>query len=196
MAVSRKRSPAPAATPASGRFVLRLPPALHASLQGAARDLDLSLNEYCVRCLAAPGPGLAADEHAAAILGRATELAGDAVVGVVVYGSWARGDAAASSDVDVLIVVERRIALTRALYRAWDTAPPVWHGRVVDPHFVHPPPERSTGGVWGEVAVDGIVLFERELRISSALVRTRRDIAAGRLVRRIVHGQPYWTAAA
>jgi len=46
------------------------------------------------------------------------------------------------------------------------------------------------------VAVDGIVLFERELRISSALVRTRRDIAAGRLVRRIVHGQPYWTAAA
>jgi predicted nucleotidyltransferase len=196
MPVSSGRAGARAEAAASGRFVLRLPPALHALLQRAARDLGVSLNEYCVRRLAAPGPSLAADPSARAIVERGADLVGDSLVGIVVYGSWARGEASDVSDLDVLIVVERQVPLTRALYRAWDQAPAAWHRRAVDPHFVHPPPERSAGGVWGEVALDGIVLFERDLRISAALVRTRRDIAAGRLVRRIVHGQPYWTVAA
>jgi hypothetical protein len=50
--------------------------------------------------------------------------------------------------------------------------------------------------MWAEVAIDGIVLFERGLRLTEHLVRVRRDIAAGRLVRRMVHGQPYWTEVA
>ena len=183
-------------SPRSGRFVLRLPPALHGALQAAAGASGLSLNEFCVRRLAAGGPALAADEHAAAIVTAAAALVGDALAAVVVYGSWARGEAAAGSDVDVLIVVEPRTALTRALYRKWDAAPVTWQGRVIDPHFVHPPGDRVTGGVWGEVAVDGVVIFERDWRLSAALARIRRDIAAGRLVRRFVHGQPYWTAAA
>ena len=61
---------------------------------------------------------------------------------------------------------------------------------------LHPPRDPVTGGVWGEVAIDGIVLFERDWRLSADLARIRRDIAAGRLVRRLVHGQPYWTVAA
>jgi predicted nucleotidyltransferase len=180
----------------SGRFVLRLPAALHASLQGAARAAGVSLNEYCVRRLAAPGAGLALLPDAAALVRRAAEVAGDALIGVVLHGSWARGEAARTSDVDVLIVIERRLALSRALYRTWDEAVPSWEGRRVDPHFAHPPDDGPTGGLWGEVATDGIVLVERDLEISAILVRTRRDIAAGRLVRRIVHGQPYWTAVA
>jgi predicted nucleotidyltransferase len=183
-------------SPGSGRFVLRLPPALHGALQAAARATGLSLNEYCVRRLAVGGPGLVADEHAAAIVTAAAALVGDALVAVVVYGSWARGEAAAGSDVDVLVVVEPRVALTRALYRKWDESPVRWRGRTIDPHFVHPPGDRVAGGVWGEVAVDGVVLFERDWRLSAELARIRRDIAAGRLVRRFVHGQPYWTAAA
>lgn len=179
----------------SGRFVLRLPAALHAALQGAARGAGISLNEYCVRRLAAPGPGLALDADVGAIVHRAADVARETLMGVVLYGSWARGEAADTSDVDVLVVVERRLALTRSLYRAWDEASPGWHGRPVDPHFAHPPVDRPTG-LWGEVATDGIVVFERDLDVSSILVRTRRDIADGRLVRRIVHGQPYWTAAA
>jgi hypothetical protein len=47
-----------------------------------------------------------------------------------------------------------------------------------------------------EVAVSGMVLFERDGRVSTHLVRVRGDIAEGRLVRRIAHGQPYWTSAA
>jgi predicted nucleotidyltransferase len=188
------RSPKP--TRLSGRFVLRLPPPLHGVLQAAARASGISLNEYCVRRLSAGGPALAADGSAAAIVNAAAALAGDALVGVIVYGSWARGEAGASSDVDVLVVVDRRLALTRSLYRKWDRTPATWLGRRVDPHFVHPPGARVAGGVWGEVAIDGIVLFERDWRLSARLVEIRRSIAAGRLVRRFVHGQPYWTVAA
>jgi hypothetical protein len=50
--------------------------------------------------------------------------------------------------------------------------------------------------VWGEVAIDGVILFDRDLRLSSCLNRVRRDIAAGRIVRRLAHGQPYWTEVA
>jgi len=84
----------------SGKFVLRLPPALHGTLRAAARAGGVSLNEYCVRRLAAGGPGLAADESAAAIVTAAAALLGDSLVAVVVYGSWVRGEATTASDVE------------------------------------------------------------------------------------------------
>ncbi len=180
----------------SGRFVLRLPPALHRALQAAARAARVSLNEYCVRRLAASGPSLAAGEGAAALVARAAALFGEALAGVVVYGSWARGDATPTSDVDALVVVDPSVPLTRSLYRSWDEEPVLWQGRPVDPHFVHVPGPRAGGSVWGEAAIDGIVLFERSHELSVRLARVRRDIAEGRLVRRLVHGQPYWTEAA
>ena len=182
--------------PASGRFLLRLPPPLHGALQAAARAEGLSLNEYCVRRLTAGGPGLAPEGPAAALVVRAAALAGDRLVAVVVYGSWARGEAVLASDVDVLVVVEPTLALTRSLYRRWDEEPVLWQGRPVDPHFVHPPGPNVEGGLWGEVAIDGVVLFERSCRLSAHLARVRRAIADGTLVRRLVHGQPYWTEAA
>ncbi len=169
---------------------------LHGALQAAARTRGLSLNESCARRLATPGPDFALDEHASAVVPRAAALAGDALVALAVYGSWARGEATPTSDVDLLVVVETRVALTRALYRAWDEQPVTWRGRVVDPHFVHPPSDRVTGELWGEVAIDGLVLFERGSELSAHLARVRRAIAEGRLVRRWVHGQPYWTGGA
>ena len=180
----------------SGRFLLRLPAALHGALQAAAQGNGLSLNEYCVRRLAASGPGLFVDDSAAALVSGAAALVGRALVAVIVYGSWARDQAADASDVDVLIVVEAGVPLTRALYRAWDNTPVAWNGRAVDPHFVHVPGQQVGAGVWGEVALDGVVLFERDRRVSAHLARVRRAIAEGRLVRRLVHGQPYWTEAA
>jgi len=182
--------------PQSGRFVLRLPPPLHGVLRAAAAAAGLSLNEYCVRRLAAGGPAASADAGASALVARASALAGPALMGVIVYGSWARGEAAETSDVDVLVVVDRRLRLTRELYRQWDQAPVRWQGRPVDPHVVHPPAGQVTGGVWAEAALDGVVLFEREWRLSAWLAKIRREIASGRLVRRLVHGQPYWTVAA
>ena len=177
----------------SGRFILRMPPALHAALHDAARASGLSLNAYCVRQLTAFGVGVVSNEEATALVSRAREIVGDALSAVVLHGSWVRGEATPGSDVDALIVVDSRLALSRELYRAWDAQPITWRGRRVDPHFVHPGRQGQFSGIWAELAVDGIVLFERDWKLSAYLARIRRAIAAGQLVRHVVHGQPYWT---
>jgi len=184
---------------ASGRFLLRIDPGLHAGLRRAAAEAGLSLNEYCRRRLAAPAAPAAGGEvlqPAAGVVARAAALLGERLVGVAVYGSYARGDAEASSDVDVLIVVDPEVRLTRTLYRRWDEASVYWEGRRIDPHFAALPElSARPSGLWAEVAIEGIVLFERGLALSRALVRIRRDILAGRVVRRVAHGQPYWSEA-
>lgn len=186
-----------AATPPSGRFVLRIDPGLHGLLRRAARDAGVSLNEYCARKLVLPGAGAADLEPAAAAVSRAAGLFGENLLAVAAFGSWARSELAVDSDVDVLVVLEPGVALTRGLYRDWDRSPLSWNGRPVEPHFVHlPPPDAVVGGLWAEVAVDGVVLFERELVLSRRLARVRRDVVAGRLVQCVAHGHPYWKVAA
>ncbi len=169
-----------------------MPGATHAMLAAAARASGVSLNAYCVWKLTDVGaPGGLADERA--FISRAAAIAGDALLAVILHGSWARGDATPQSDVDLLVVVEPRVAPNRQWYREWDAQPLTWQGRAVDPHFVHPPAEGVLSGLWAEAAVDGIVTFDRDRRVSAALARIRRAIASGRFVRRVVHGQPYWT---
>jgi predicted nucleotidyltransferase len=182
---------------ATHSFLLRLEKGLHETLKAAAREARISLNEYCARVLSASGRGVVVHADAARAVTKAAGIFGDALLGVVAFGSWARGEPAVGSDVDLLIVVEDRVELTRDLYRRWDASALHWGGRPVDAHVAHlPPPGAPASGMWAEVAIDGIVLFERGLRLTEHLVRVRRDIAAGRLVRRMVHGQPYWTEVA
>jgi hypothetical protein len=175
----------------SGRFLLRIDPGLHAALRTAADQAGLSLNEYCARKLAGGevglgDPGWQAVERAAAVVG-------EALVGVAVYGSWARGEPMETSDVDVLVVVEPSTPITRGLYRQWDQEPVRWEGRSVEPHFVHlPPPGQWPTGTWAEVALDGIVLLDRNLVLSRRLVEFRRRVLDGSMKRREIHGQPYW----
>lgn len=182
---------------ATGRFVLRIDAGLHATLREAAREAGVSLNEYCARKLATPRGVLSEHADAAAVLSHASALFAFDLVGLIAFGSWARGELADSSDVDVLVVVDAGVELTRELYRQWDASPLRWGGRPVDVHFVHlPAPEARVLGVWGEAAIEGIVLFERGTRVTEHLIRVRHDIAAGRIVRRVAHGQPYWTEVA
>lgn len=179
---------------ASGRFVLRIDAALHAALREAARQAGLSLNEYCARKLALPGD---VTGPATAVVQRAASLGGESLVGVAAFGSWARDALADSSDVDLLIVLDQVIALDRRLYRAWDRIPLSWNEHPVEPHFVHLPlPGARVSSLWAEVAVGGIVLFERGFVLSKRLVAIRERIAAGHLMRRTIHGQPYWVEAA
>ena len=181
----------------SGRFVLRIDPGLHAALREAARAAGVSLNEYCARKLATPFGRLEGFELASQAVVRAAQVTGESLVGVVAFGSWARAELHAESDVDILVVVEEKLKLSRDLYLRWDEAPIQWQGRRVEPHFVHlPDPARAPLGLWAEIAVDGIILFTRDLLLPSLLVRIRHDIAAGRIIRRVVHGQSYWTDAA
>ncbi len=179
------------------RFLLRLPAGLHSALKSAAAEAVMSLNDYCVHKLSAPVGDLAELRGGTESVLRASGLFGETLIGVVAFGSWARGSAAATSDLDLLVVLDDGVPLTRALYRKWDEQPVVWDDRPVEPHFVHLP---RTGvvvaGVWPEVALDGIILFERGLRVSLRLSEVRRDIVEGRIVRRVAHGQPYWALVA
>jgi predicted nucleotidyltransferase len=183
--------------PVSGRFLLRMKPDAHARLQAAARESGVSLNELCSRRLHVPGPAVLVEDGAPVAVGRALALFGADLVGVLVYGSYARGDATPSSDVDLLVVIDASIPLTRSLYRDWDAAAAVWDQRPTDPHFVHAPSrDRPAAGAWCEAAIDGVVLFERDGAVTRHLAAIRGDIAAGRIARRSAHGQPYWTAVA
>ena len=184
----------------TARVLLRLPSGLHRSLKRAAADAGLSLNALCVRRLAAPPTPEQNDASSAvreAVLDRARQVFDEALLGVVALGSWARGQAAATSDIDVLIVIDHSVALTRDLYRRWDAVRLEADGRQIDAHFAHPPaPETSPGAVWCEAAVDGLLWYDRSGRIAARLAEVRRAIADGRIVRAFAHGQPYWKGAA
>jgi predicted nucleotidyltransferase len=128
---------------------------------------------------------------------RARAVAGAHVVGAILHGSWARGEARSTSDVDALVVVKAALPLTRALYRKWDEQPLAWQGRPVDVHFAHLPRSvEKAGAVWCEAAIEGQLLADTDGRVDDLLRDIRRAIADGRLVRKRVHGQPYWTVAA
>lgn len=177
------------------RVLLRLPADLHRTLAAAASEAGVSFNEYCVRHLAGGGTGRGVD--AGPTLAHARRVIGPNYVGAILHGSWARGEARDSSDIDVLVVVDRRVALSRALYATWDEAAPSQPDRNVDVHFVHPPAATlHPGAVWCEAALDGVVLDDPSGVITRALYDVRRSIAEGRVVRRSLHGQFYWTSAA
>jgi hypothetical protein len=75
----------------------------------------LSVNEYCVRRLRTPGPPLALHDHAQALTARAADLLTNRLVGVVLHGSFVRGEARQTSDIDALVVVDASVPLTRSL---------------------------------------------------------------------------------
>jgi hypothetical protein len=178
---------------ASGRFLLRLDPGLHALLRAAAAAVGMSLNDYCARRLASPASGAAVLDAATACVARAARLFGAKLLGVVLFGSWARAQGASTSDIDLLVVLDPSITLTRELYRRWDQEPLIWREHSVEVHFTHLPQKRKRpGSLWAEVALDGVIVFERELRLSRRLAEVRREILTGRLVRRTAQSQPYW----
>ena len=180
---------------ASGRFVIRVDPDHHRALREAATRDGVSLNEYCVQQLSTQLGGLPAD--AVAVLRRIVTTYGVHIRGVVVFGSWARGEAGPESDVDIMIVVDPQLPITRSLYQPWDDHPQLWDGLPASPHIVHlPEVDAELSGFWAEVAIDGIVLFDRDLAVSRALSAIRARIMGGELMRRQVNGQTYWVQAA
>lgn len=142
--------------------------------------------------MASPGPQPDADMSA--LIERAARLLGESLLGVVAFGSWARGESREDSDFDALLIADERVPITRELYRRWDEEPSLhWRGHEVEPHYVHLPPEGAMpSGLWAEAATDGLVLHERDGSISERLADIRRMISSGRVSRRIAHGQPYW----
>jgi predicted nucleotidyltransferase len=183
---SNRQRPPGSGPGASGTFVLRIDPRLHALLRDDASAAGTSLNDWCGRLLAAAG-GAGLEPAAEVVLAIRSRLGAD-LLGIVVYGSFARGELAATSDVDLLVVLSGRRPITRALYRELDDLVPEWAGRVVDLHFVHLPKAGDpVSGSWAEAAVAGIVLHDHDLTVSRRLGDIRSRIAGG-----MAQGQPYW----
>jgi len=98
-------------TPASGRFVLRIDPGLHAALRAAARESGVSLNDYCARKLALPVGSLAATDPAGAAVARAAGLFGERLL----EGLLGRPDAARRA---LRIITDAILACIRAFSEA------------------------------------------------------------------------------
>jgi len=163
---------------------------LHGILRSSAARAGLSLNDYCVRKLVAPG---LIETPVFEVVERATAQFGEGLMGIVAFGSWARDQLTEQSDVDLLLVVDPSIGIVRSLYREWDELQVTWEGRPVEVHIVHPAePDGTPSGLWAEAALEGLVLFERGFELSRRLIDVRNRIAGGEVSRRQAHGQPYW----
>jgi len=164
----------------SGKFVLRLPKELHRSLKNDAFESGQSLNEVCLKKLLAEEVRDSSDQ-----------------ANPVLFGSGARGELTADSDIDLLIVLESGFPISRSLYRDWDR---FWEttdiddgGRQISPHYVSLPKGiADAGGLWYEVAIEGIIIWESKLRISRFLRLIRRAIASGHIERIARQGYSYW----
>lgn len=178
----------------SGRFVLRIPPDLHARARKKARDGDVSLNEYCRTAIEYYTDGRSgrtiSGNAGSRWVDEARRVIGDDLDSVVLFGSRARGNERVNSDIDLLVVVRESLELSRELYHRWDR---IASDRLVNPHFVHLPKDISTAGsLWFEIALDGIVLHDNNQKTNAFLRALRLAIANGRLQRRYTHGHPYW----
>jgi predicted nucleotidyltransferase len=182
-------------TSPSGRFVLRISPALHNQAKRSAREAGLSLNELCTRAItgfvSGTIPALRAEStHEDPLIERVKKMFGSSLKGILLFGSFSRGEQRENSDVDLLVVLDNVIKLTRKLYTRWDEQE--FDDRL-SPHFVHEPPAiEGAGSIWLEASIDGIMLYEVDRRLSFFLRDLRHSIISGKYERKMAHGHPYW----
>lgn len=184
----------------SGKFVLRIPPKLHQQLRLASSREKKSLNHYCSQLLqSATQPAAMDDVYQVAVQAITTELHRHDInaIGIWLFGSAARGTSTERSDIDLLIVLKAGSAIERKLYRVWDEkvasklAALGWSH--ASPQFVVVPENLElAGGLWFEVGVEGIRLWEDGSSVSRFMYQIRAAMAQGEIERRFSHGHPYW----
>jgi len=179
-------------------LLLRLPVALFSRLRSRAEIQDVSINSLCISIL---GKGL--DERlssSAGVLMQIVEMLqaqwGEALAGIVLFGSEASGRARDTSDIDLLIVLAPGTEINRALYSAWDSVKPdaikTYNGREISPHFVElASDENSVGSLWFECALNGVILFDRG-HVTELLSKIRAGFAKSQFVRKTSYGHGYW----
>jgi len=168
----------------SGKFVLRIPGSLHTDLKQEAFQLGISLNEFIVRKLL----NKSADPYRAI-----KRVWGNDLLGIVLFGSSVRGETRASSDIDLLIVLDERVPIRRILYAIWDEKIMPIMGSSFSPQFSHlTGSENSVSSLWLEVALEGQIEFDPRGSVRKNLFKIKERIASGEYRRKLSHGHPYW----
>jgi hypothetical protein len=171
------------------RILLRLPKSLHDEVKARASAAGLSVNALLERLIAQGLSAPVESDVTGAIVQRAQREYGKNCIGLLLFGSQARGDTHDASDTDLLLVVGHEVRIERSLYRLWDTLLP----ETISLHIAHLPKEANdAGSLWLECALDARILFDPTGAIKNSLARIREFITSGEVVRRVTHGQGYW----
>ena len=183
-----------AAHSTTNKFLLRIPNADHAALVTQAKNKNTSINQLILDKLqAAHGPTPLAEFSE---LQHVTSVFGSTLQGIFLFGSRARGESHQESDVDLLLLMEDNFKLDRGVYTKWDLH---FAKRCpgVSPHFVVSSGDLArlaSSSIWREVALDGILLWQKDFRASRLMSQLRRLLLAGggAELRKTTHGHPYW----
>lgn len=179
-------------------FVLRLKEDLFAGIRQRAEKEGKSINGYCVELLEKSQNN--ADEFFE-LSKSCQKYFGSDLLGMVVFGSVARGTATKASDLDILIILDRSKKLGKDLYTQWDKFLERDNvntfGRDLSPHFVHMVEDlEKLGSLWLEVALEGRVIFEQNAQCTQLLQKIRSKISEGHYKKSYSYGIPYWKKVA
>ena len=173
------------------RILLRLPPALHQVVKAKAQERNTSVNSVLVQAIQDGLSSGGIEGSESRIIEMAKSQFGSSFVGLLLYGSKARGDAYDTSDTDILLVVDQSVRIERELYRQWDATLPT----DISINISHlPPTAREAGSLWLECALDARILFDQTGILRKRLDEIKELILSGTFVRRTTHGQGYWIA--
>lgn len=173
------------------RVLLRLPSTLHQLVKTKAAELNTSVNSVLIQAIER---GLSTGDLQGSqpqIISSAERQFGEAFLGLLLYGSRARGDAYETSDTDILLVVDPSVRIERELYRSWDTILPSDISLNISNL---PSSARDAGSLWFECALDAKVLHDPTGIIRRRLEEIKEMIVSGAVIRRTTHGQGYWIA--
>lgn len=126
--------------------MLRIPEQRHLKLTKQAKHYQLSLNQFCQKILE---KGEISEMDM--IVDKIKTTFEESLEGIILFGSKARSDMHDLSDIDLLIVLNEQI--TRRHYKLLELP------QIYSPNFVTFRKEPS--GLWFDVAIDGIVLFDK-----------------------------------
>ena len=171
------------------KILLRIPASLHEQIKARAKAAKISINSLLQRYIEQGALGVTAVSGTDEIIRAADAQFGSNFIGLLLFGSRARGDAHDTSDTDIMLVVDPSVRIDRAAYRYWDQNTP----EGISIQISHlPAAPREAGSLWLECALDGRVLHDPSGRIVEFLNHARGYITSGAVIRKTTHGQGFW----